>query len=207
MAEYYGKSNLNFTQAGVKWNIKAIDDPANLPAVGKPGEIYILTDKNINKIKKVATIFDGDDLVDNAINLFYQDSTDSKRINYYWGWYFDFKFNSQTILLNNKLVPTYAYFWDMNVNAWVEVQTSYNFGEKFRALDFIGLNYFPTVIDSLCPNIITNFAEELNKCEELEPIDTQFTDEFNSLSFVGTNIDIENLYPDLYDFTEEFNIL
>ena len=53
MAEYYGKSNLNFTQAGVKWNIKAIDDPANLPAVGKPGEIYILTDKNKHKLELI----------------------------------------------------------------------------------------------------------------------------------------------------------
>lgn len=201
MAIFYGKSNLNFTQAGIKWNIKKITNRNQLPAVGSPGEVYILTDKNINKIKKVATIFEGDDLVDNAINLFYQESTDSKRINDYWGWKFDFKFNSQTTLLNGKLIPTYVYFWDMNVNDWVEIQVSYNFKEKVSTLQFIGTSIN---IDNLCPSVINNFDVEISNIIEEEFIYTPSTSEtFSVLSFIGKDINISSLYPNLYNFSEE----
>lgn len=200
MAIFYGKSNLNFTQAGIKWNIKKIDSAEHLPAVGKPGEVYVLTDKNINKLKKVATIFEGDDLVDNAINLFYQESTDSKRINYYWGWYFDFKFNSQSILLDGKGLFTYVYFWDMNVNDWVAIQVSYNFNEKFKAIDMIGKDLD---IDTLYPDLY-NFEVDVQNIIVLEPINTPpISESMNSGHFMGDDLDFDTYYPDLYNFTEE----
>lgn len=200
MAIFYGKSNLNFTQAGIKWNIKKIDSAANLPAVGKPGEVYVLTDKNINKLKKVATIFEGDDLVDNAINLFYQESTDSKRINYYWGWYFDFKFNSQSILLDGKGLFTYVYFWDMNVNDWVAIQVSYNFNEKFNSMEFMGKNID---IENLYPDLY-NFEVDVQNIIVLEPINTPpISESMDSGHFMGDDLDFDTYYPDLYNFTEE----
>lgn len=199
MSVFYGKSNLNFTQAGIKWNIKTIDNAANLPAVGKPGEVYVLTDKNINKLKKVATIFEGDDLVDNAINLFYQESTDSKRINYYWGWYFDFKFNSQSILLDGKGLFTYVYFWDMNVNDWVAIQVSYNFNEKFNSMEFMGKNID---IENIYPNLY-NFEVDVQNIIVLEPINTPpISESMNAGHFIGDNLDFDTYYPDLYTFTE-----
>lgn len=202
MAIFYGKSNLNFTQAGIKWNIKRIASKSQLPVNGKPGEVYILTDKNINKIKKVATIFEGDDLVDNAINLFYQESTDSKRINDYWGWKFDFKFNSQTTLLNGKLIPTYVYFWDMNVNDWVEIQVSYNFNEKVKTMEFMSKNLN---IENLYPDLgITNYEFNVNNILLLENIVIPaIVENINTLEFMGADINMTNIYPNLYVFTEE----
>lgn len=202
MAIFYGKSNVNFTQAGIKWNIKKIDSAEHLPLVGKPGEVYVLTDKNINKLKKVATIFEGDELLDNAINIYYQDLTDSKRINYYWGWYFDFKFNSQTTLLNGKLVPTYVYFWDINTSQWVAIQVSYNFREKINSFNFIGENIN---INTLYPDLYDMSVDIMNTIEEEYTKLPSILETFNSSNFVGENINITMVYPDLYDLTETYS--
>lgn len=197
MAIIKGGTNITGGSSGIKWNIKAIPDESQLPKIGKPGDIYVITNRNIKNLTKVANIYDGYDLVNNAINIFINDSLETKRINYFNDWYFDVKFNSQTILLDGNGLYCPVYFYNGYLNKFESVQVSYNNKDSFSIKSFAG---YDLDLDSIYKEIL--YTEEFNY--DKPHVDRySYESEFDVYTFAGSDLNIDEILISPISYDEE----
>lgn len=191
------------SDSGIKWYIRQMS-PTEYPNYetliptmeGKMGDVIVVTDTNISKLKYVANIFEGSDQQNNSINIYINENSSEKRIHFFDGWYFDAKFNSQSILLNNENLFCPVYFWDEYQHKFIAIQVGYVFKDILSIYSFTGKDLD---VDTYWGGPV--YSEVVNPIHII-PIVSSVTDNVNVDSFVGMGIDLEDYWNDI-SYTEE----
>lgn len=200
----YTSSNMGTISSGIKWFFRQIsptehpDYDTIIPAMeGKMGDVIVVTDANIKRLRYVANVFDGYEQQNDSVNIYINESTNEKRIHFFNGWYFDAKFNSQSILINGENLFCPVYFWNEFTHRFEAVQIGYVFKEILSIYSFTGQDID---VDENWGSI--SYNEAFNS-ENIVPVRVDgLVDNLNIASFTSMNLDV-NSYWNGITYTEE----
>lgn len=209
MAKLYTSSNMGTIRSGIKWSISTMS-PTEYPNYdsiitsrtdGKMGDIIVITDENIKRLRYVANVFENTEEQNDSVNIYINDSAPNRRINYFNGWYFDAKFYSQIIVINNKTMFCPVYFWNDFNNRFESIQIGYIFKDNLSLNSFTGMDLD---VDECMSTL--DIEQELNNYEIIIPIIVRDLNDVLSLdSFTGMDIDVDDVMDSL-SYDEELTV-
>ncbi len=195
MSKIFASNNLSVGGSGIKWNIKASTDVPVNQIPGKPGDIIVVTDRNIKKLKYVATKNASDvELQNNSINVYEDFNQPRMLVNENNGFKMYMYGISQNIVLNEEVIVANVYFYDGLTEQWIPLTSAYR--EALNVNSFTGQNIN---IDELWS---IDYTDNINE-EGILPtiVKPQATDVLTVLSFTGQDIDIDT-YWDMVTITD-----
>lgn len=196
MAKIFTSSNMGSISSGIKWNIKTMS-PTEYPNYdsiitnmqGRMGDVWVVTDENLKRLRYVANVFDGYEPQNDSINIYINESSDEKRINFFNGWYFDAKFNSQSILINGQNLFCPVYFWNEFQGRFEAVQIGYVFKDRLMLSSFTGQDLD---VDTYWSSF--TYSEEY-ATDNIPPVVVDgLEDNLSLASFTGQNLDVDSVW-------------
>lgn len=193
----YSFSNMTGAASNLKWNIIATTTKPTNETPGQIGDIIIITDQDVSKLKTVVTKDMSDtNLANNAINVYEDFTRQAILVNVLNGFKMYLFANGQNIILDNEEFRTEVYFYDGRTNSWIQCPSSYR--------DILDLNSFTG--KNLDVDAYWNFPELTESVETILPpvISNQFTDTFDIISVSGsTAIDVDSLMSSVFNTLDE----
>lgn len=193
----YSFSNMTGAASNLKWNIIATTTKPTNETPGQIGDIIIITDQDISKLKTVVTKDMADtNLANNAINVYEDFNQQAILVNVLNGFKMYLFANGQNIILDGEEFRTNVYFYDGRTNSWIECLSSYR--------DILDLNKF--IGKTLDVDTYWGFPELSESVDTILPpvIKEELSDTFDVISFSGcTSIDVDNLMPSVFDTLSE----
>ena len=193
----YSFSNMTGAASNLKWNIIASTTKPTNETPGQIGDIIIITDQDISKLKTVVTKDMADtNLANNAINVYEDFNQQAILVNVLNGFKMYLFANGQNIILDGEEFRTNVYFYDGRTNSWIECLSSYR--------DILDLKKF--IGKTLDVDTYWGFFELSESVDTILPpvIKEELSDTFDVISFSGcASIDVDNLMPSVFDTLSE----
>lgn len=209
MANLYTSSNMGTISSGIKWYVDTMS-PTEHPDYdsiitsrtdGKMGDIIVITDENIKRLRYVANVFDNTIEQNDSVNIYINDSAPNRRINFFNGWYFDAKFYSQIIVINNQTMFCPVYFWNEFNHRFESIQIGYIFKDNLNLPSFTGMDID---VDEYMATL--DIQQELTNYTIIVPIRVNnLSNNLSLTSFTGMDIDVDNIMSSL-SYGEELTV-
>lgn len=195
----YGDTNAKISHNRIKWNIMASTEVPDENTPGKIGDVIIITNADVKKIKYVATKDVSDsELQDNSINV-YEDFTQNHiLVNESNGFKMYIQGTQQNIMLNGEVMIANVFIYDGLTNSWRQFLSAYK--DAINLNSFTGQNLI-AILDEIWGG--PEYTEEVNEGSMLPTMVTpEVSESFTMASFSGSTLDFETLYSGV-TFTDE----
>lgn len=192
----YGDTNAKISHNRIKWNIMASTEVPDENTPGQIGDVIIVTNADVKKIKYVATKDISDsNLQDNSINVYEDFTQDHILVNESNGFKMYLQGTQQNIMLNGSVMIANVFFYDGLTNSWKQYNSAYK--EALNVNSFTGSNIN---VDNLWT---LSYTDSINENRLLPPIHReQIADSFTAEAFTGANLEVNALYPS-WNLSEE----
>lgn len=192
----YGDTNAKISHNRIKWNIMASTEVPDENTPGKIGDVIIITNADVKKIKYVATKDISDsNLQDNSINVYEGFTQNHILVNESNGFKMYIQGTQQNVMLNGNVMIANVFFYDGLTNSWKQYNSAYK--EALNVNSFTGSNIN---VDDLWT---LSYTDSINENRLLPPMHKeQIADTLIALTFAGANLDVDTLYPS-WNLSEE----